>query len=403
MWRNRLVVVITGVLATLAVVGVAVAASPEATAPGNVPLSGQAVVVQEGSQTQLRLKASATDGTGWLIEAALAPVQQVSEQEGREREDDEGEEEEHEERERGRERSSREAQVISLDGTYTLGQEGLPLMTGAATGQIDRFGTVSLQLYDQRGEQVLYVAVAAQPGGSVVGRLQGLLPVLPQAASDATASVGPATLASDQAGAPVEAPITHVYWYISRTAAVVAYLLLFASMCLGLTMRAQGLGKLLAKWRTFDLHQFTALLAMGFLAVHVFALLGDQYFSFGMKELLLPFASPYRPLWTTLGVLSLYAAVVVTFSFYVRQRIGMKAWRAIHYTSIAVFVGALIHGIKAGADITAPWMQGVYLATGMAAAGLFLWRFLVSQTPQQPATQRGERGRVIAAPHMAQE
>lgn len=406
MLRKVLLAALVSLCALFGAAGAALAASPQGGGSSTVPVLGQATVVQGDFSPELRVKALATDGSGWLLEAALSPVQQSAREGEGDDDDDEGEREEHEGEGRGRTGAAANQNVL-LDGAYTLGQEGQPLLTGEAAGQIIQGNVVALQLFNAKGVAVLNVSVTAQAGGSVIGQMEGTLPSLPKPVAAPADSVSTASLAGNVASLPVaptaSAPTSHTFWYISRTAAVVAYLLLFANVCLGLVVSSKGKGGLIAKWRAFDLHQFTALLAMGFLALHVFSLLGDAYFSFGAKELLLPFASPYRPLWTTLGVFSLYAAAVVTFSFYVRQRIGMKAWRAIHYTSFALFIVVLIHGIMAGSDTSAPWMQAVYMATGMAAAGLFLWRFLGSQTPEEPAAGRGERGRMVAAAQVVRE
>src|SRR5512146_510970 len=67
----------------------------------------------------------------------------------------------------------------------------------------------------------------------------------------------------------------HVFWYITRATGFTAYLVLFANMVLGLMIKTKQYDDLVPRWSSFDLHQFTALLALGFLALHVFSLLFD--------------------------------------------------------------------------------------------------------------------------------
>ena len=60
----------------------------------------------------------------------------------------------------------------------------------------------------------------------------------------------------------------HAFWFLSRTSAIVAYLLLWISMCLGLLIT----NKLARLWPggpvAFDLHQYTSLLGVAFALFH---------------------------------------------------------------------------------------------------------------------------------------
>jgi sulfoxide reductase heme-binding subunit YedZ len=80
-------------------------------------------------------------------------------------------------------------------------------------------------------------------------------------------------------------------------------------------------------------------------------------------EILVPFASSYRPLWTGIGIMAFYLSILVTVTFYIRSRISMKAFRSIHYLSIVAFVGALFHGLYAGTDSALNWTQLMYWGT----------------------------------------
>ncbi len=179
----------------------------------------------------------------------------------------------------------------------------------------------------------------------------------------------------------------HVFWYVSRAAGLTAYLVLFINMILGLAVKTKILDSLLARWRSFDLHQFTALLALGLLGLHVFSLLGDQYIGFNLPQLFVPFLSSYRPLPITLGIVALYAIVVITGTFYIRDRIGQKAWRSIHYVSFVAFYVTLLHGVFSGTDSGQVWAKLMYFASGLVVALLTTWRFLEAGSKPAPAKQ----------------
>ena len=180
---------------------------------------------------------------------------------------------------------------------------------------------------------------------------------------------------------------TNFFWYLSRCSALVAYILLFINLFLGIGFKTRYFDRILERWRMLDLHQFTALLAMAFIGLHIFSLLGDAFFKFDLVELVLPGASPYRPVWVTLGVIGFYVLLVLTFSGFVRKFIGQTVWRFIHYAAFFMFFLILFHGIKSGTDTSAVWAQWLYLSTGSILIFLFLWRFLLprSNTAKQSA------------------
>jgi methionine sulfoxide reductase heme-binding subunit len=117
------------------------------------------------------------------------------------------------------------------------------------------------------------------------------------------------------------------------------------------------------------------------------SLLGDRYFSFTLRDLLEPMASPYRPIWVTLGIIGFYSGAVVALSFYIRRIIGLKTWRILHYVSFILFFIILFHGIKAGTDSSVTWVQWLYVCSGTIATFLFFWRFFSYQGAEVP---RGE-------------
>ena len=114
---------------------------------------------------------------------------------------------------------------------------------------------------------------------------------------------------------------------------------------------------LLARTHTYDFHQFISLLAIGFLAVHVSVLLLDNYLPFSPIQVLIPFIAPTKPLWVGLGVISFYLTLLVTVTFYLRQRIGLRGFRLIHLLSLVAFLGAAVHGLLSGTDGPLPALR----------------------------------------------
>ncbi len=168
------------------------------------------------------------------------------------------------------------------------------------------------------------------------------------------------------------------YWYLARASGLVAYVLLWAAMALGLMIT----NKLARAWpggpTAFSLHQYTSLLALAFGIFHALVLLGDQYIGYTLPELLVPFAgSGYRPLAVGLGQIGIYWLAVVGLSFYIRRHIGSRAWRLIHFLSFAVYAMALAHGLLSGTDSTAPWAASLYWSTAGSLVCLLAYRVAV--------------------------
>ncbi len=155
----------------------------------------------------------------------------------------------------------------------------------------------------------------------------------------------------------------HAFWYLTRATGLVSFVLLTASVSLGLLMTAK-LSNRLRRNATYDLHRFVALLTLILTVVHTFIVLPDAFIGFSVWELLVPFASPYQATYMALGTLSLYLMAVVIATFYLRPLVPYAAWRAIHYLTFLVFVMALVHGIGAGSDSGTIWAQAVYWASG---------------------------------------
>jgi predicted ferric reductase len=174
----------------------------------------------------------------------------------------------------------------------------------------------------------------------------------------------------------------HFFWYLSRTSALLAYIVLFINIVFGLGMKTGFLDKLAARWRSLDLHQFFTLLAMGLVTLHIFSLLGDSYMNPALADLLIPGSGSYRPFWTALGILSFYSLIIITLSSFLRRFIHRSIWRVIHFVSFILFYVILYHGLGSGTDSSALWVKILYLVSGTSVACLALWRFLLARRPE---------------------
>jgi predicted ferric reductase len=161
-----------------------------------------------------------------------------------------------------------------------------------------------------------------------------------------------------------------IWWYVTRASGIIAYLLLWASTILGLALTSKYLDGMLDRLFTYDFHEFISLLSVAFTLVHVLVLLLDRYLPYSIVQILVPFISPYRPFWVGVGVIGFYMILLVTVTFYLRSRIGTRAFRIIHIISLLGYIGVTLHGYYAGTDTALPSMRILYDVSGLAV--LFL-------------------------------
>jgi hypothetical protein len=130
-----------------------------------------------------------------------------------------------------------------------------------------------------------------------------------------------------------------VAWYVARAAGLVAFGFLTLSVWLGLAMSTRLLGNTRQK-----LH-------------------------FRLASVLVPFASPWRPGAVAAGVVAGWLTLMLAASFRMRNRIGQKGWRRLHYASFAAFFLALGHALTSGTDL----QGGGGPILGALAAGPVIW------------------------------
>ncbi len=177
------------------------------------------------------------------------------------------------------------------------------------------------------------------------------------------------------------------WWYVDRAAGLVSWVLLSASVVLGLLLSSKALGRWARPNWLLDLHRGLAGLAVVFVGVHVAGAVGDSYLHFGWAEVLVPFTSAWRPWAVAWGVVSAYLLIAVEISSLLRKRIPKRWWRGIHLLSFPLFLTATAHGVTAGTEMgTAVGIAAAVLVSA-AVAGLTAFRVVHELEPaEQPAT-----------------
>lgn len=174
---------------------------------------------------------------------------------------------------------------------------------------------------------------------------------------------------------------SRVYWYMARSAGIVAYLLLWGSVAGGIMVGNKMLNGLVKPPVVYEVHKTLSILALIVGMFHGFILLGDSYLNFSVLDLVIPFRSSYQPFGVGLGILGLYLTAILVGSFYLKKRIGQRAWRLLHFTSFGVWIMTSLHGIMAGTDTQSIVMKMMYAVAVVSVGYLLTYRIFVGKEP----------------------
>jgi len=182
----------------------------------------------------------------------------------------------------------------------------------------------------------------------------------------------------------------NVSWLVARSSGIVAWALIVASAAWGLLLATRVLGRKASPAWLLSLHRFLGALAVVFTAVHVVAIVADQYVDFGLTEVLVPFASSWEPFAVALGIVGMYLLAAVQVTSLLRGHLSQSAWRRVHLLSYALFATTTVHALMAGTDTNALLPTGVAVIFGAAAVftGATLWWTRTEATRQAGSARR---------------
>jgi hypothetical protein len=181
---------------------------------------------------------------------------------------------------------------------------------------------------------------------------------------------------------------TRALWYLTRGFGLIALILLTVTMVLGLTQAVRFARPGWPRFVISALHKNAALLAVALLVVHIVTAVLDSYAPIRIVDIFIPFVSSYRPLWLGLGAIAIDLFVALLVTSLLRERLGQRAWRAVHWAAYACWPLAVVHGLGTGSDTKLGWVlliNAVCLGAVLAA----LWWRLAQGWSAANAPRRG--------------
>lgn len=184
--------------------------------------------------------------------------------------------------------------------------------------------------------------------------------------------------------------LDHPYWYLGRATGLISYVLLALSTSLGLGISSRIFDGLLNRGWVYEMHRFGSLLVMALLITHALVMVPDPFARLSAGDVLLPFYSEFKTGPMALGILGLYAGILVTGSSYLTRRIGQRTWRILHYLTFVMFLLATGHGIWTGTDSSLAAVTAMYFAAGLAVLFLLFYRIVALKNPKQASSRNRE-------------
>jgi predicted ferric reductase len=141
---------------------------------------------------------------------------------------------------------------------------------------------------------------------------------------------------------------------LSSDAGLVAMVLLTVNILLGLLLSARY--NTVRSWPhrrlpVFDVHNWTAYIALGLIVLHPLLLLFSDTAHFRVIDVLFPIKSPHQTLYNNLGALTFYCILFVIVTSYIRSRLGSRLWKKLHYVSYAAAAFLFVHGVVIDPDL----------------------------------------------------
>lgn len=172
-------------------------------------------------------------------------------------------------------------------------------------------------------------------------------------------------------------------WFVTRGLGVGALLLLTASIALGVLTTAGWRSSRWPRFATAGLHRNLTLLAICVVVLHVVTTILDGYTAIHLQDAVIPFISPYRPVWLGLGAIAFDLLLALVATSLLRAHIGYRAWRWVHWLAYASWPIALMHALGTGSDARFGWMRAVgVLSVILVALAVFARFTLQADVPR---------------------
>lgn len=150
-------------------------------------------------------------------------------------------------------------------------------------------------------------------------------------------------------------------WYISRASGLIAFLLLYLVMFLGLSIRTPILKNILKPIYSLKIHAWLSVHSLFFVFLHGGVLIFDKFINVRIMDVFIPFSSEVYKNEITLGIIGMYIMILLILTSYFRKRISNRMWRITHYLNIILYIIVIGHSLELGTDLQEGLARSIFV------------------------------------------
>lgn len=166
-------------------------------------------------------------------------------------------------------------------------------------------------------------------------------------------------------------------WWLNRSTGLVLLVLFTLVVILGIFSTQRAAGRRIPTFVPNQLHRTISLFAVALLIAHIVTAVLDDYVDIDWVDAVIPFASPYRPLWLGLGTVAVDLTIAVLVTSALKSRLSERNWHMVHLFSYAAWLVAVLHGLGTGTDSRNVAALAVYgicvIAVAASLAARLMW------------------------------
>src|SRR5882757_1571072 len=247
---------------------------------------------------------------------------------------------------------------------------------------------------DQQGVQTMAKTVLSGFSGRraplFAGVLALLLLLLLLAVSMIAAPGAHAAAADPIPGSPLDAydkqvPYDMGVHKLARVAAIIAYVLMVATVVLGVVLRLRFMQRAVNRATFYGAHMTLALSALIFGGIHGLTFLYQPVWQIGAKELIVPFSGGVQRIPVGFGILGTEVAIAVACAVWLQRRLGYHRWLRVHQFAYVAFVLIWLHVFLVHPEPRHVNLVSIGIAAG---AGTVLLAFLLRAFPSRSRLRR---------------
>jgi ferredoxin-NADP reductase/DMSO/TMAO reductase YedYZ heme-binding membrane subunit len=180
----------------------------------------------------------------------------------------------------------------------------------------------------------------------------------------------------------------HIWWYITRASALIAWALMTLSVIWGILLSTRIMRRIDNPGWLRDLHSYLGGMTLIMVALHMVSLMLDEWLTFSLGNVLIPFNAEYKTLPVALGILAFYVLLAVQGSSLLINRLPRKFWKGVHYASYATLILVALHAGWTGTDVGSLWYKIVAITLiGGATAAVVVRVLTRSRTGRAPTAK----------------